>query len=89
MVLVGNKCDLVDKRAVSAEEAQALADKAFHGKFFETSAKTTKNINEVFHDLVRYGLRLHGRLVAHGAIGKSSSSFRLPRGREAAPFCNV
>jgi len=53
MVLVGNKCDLVDKRAVSTEEAQTLADKAFHGKYFETSAKTTKNINEVFHDLVR------------------------------------
>eukprot|EP01128_Nolandella_sp_AFSM9_P010154 TRINITY_DN6977_c0_g1_i1.p1 TRINITY_DN6977_c0_g1~~TRINITY_DN6977_c0_g1_i1.p1 ORF type:complete len:188 (-),score=50.09 TRINITY_DN6977_c0_g1_i1:194-715(-) len=53
MVLVGNKCDLVDKRTISAEEAQSLADKSFGGKFFETSAKTTKNINEVFHDLVR------------------------------------
>eukprot|EP01128_Nolandella_sp_AFSM9_P011106 TRINITY_DN781_c1_g1_i1.p1 TRINITY_DN781_c1_g1~~TRINITY_DN781_c1_g1_i1.p1 ORF type:complete len:183 (+),score=39.35 TRINITY_DN781_c1_g1_i1:125-673(+) len=53
MVLVGNKCDLVDKRTISAEEAQSLADNSFGGKFFETSAKTTKNINEVFHDLVR------------------------------------
>lgn len=36
------------------QEAQGLADKSFGGKFFETSAKTTKNIDEVFHDLVRY-----------------------------------
>jgi len=53
MVLVGNKADLVDKRCVSAEEAQALADKSFGTKFFETSAKTNQNINEVFEDLVR------------------------------------
>jgi len=53
MVLVGNKADLVDKRCVSAEEAQSLADKSFGGKFFETSAKTNQNINEVFEDLVR------------------------------------
>jgi len=53
MVLVGNKADVVDKRAVSAEECKAFATKDFGGHYYETSAKTNTNITEVFEDLVR------------------------------------
>ena len=51
MVLVGNKSDLADKRQVSIEEGQELAEK-YEMKFYETSAKTGKNVNEIFYDSV-------------------------------------
>ena len=45
--LVGNKCDLEEKRKVSYEQGKEFADS--HGmKFFETSAKTAHNVGEAF-----------------------------------------
>ncbi|KAF8721265.1 hypothetical protein HU200_023192 [Digitaria exilis] len=46
-VLIGNKCDLSDRRTVSYEEGESFA-KA-HGLFFmESSAKTAHNVEEAF-----------------------------------------
>ncbi|PRT54453.1 Ras-related protein Rap-1b [Wickerhamiella sorbophila] len=53
MVLVGNKCDLAETRAVSLAEAQLLAKQWGNASFFETSAKEYLNINEAFESLVR------------------------------------
>ena len=47
MALVGNKSDLEDKRAVSYEEGKDFADKN-EMMFFETSAKTGVNVDEIF-----------------------------------------
>ena len=47
MILIGNKRDLEDNRKVSKDEGRELAKK--NGmEFLETSAKTGKNVEEVF-----------------------------------------
>lgn len=51
VVLVGNKCDLEDKRCVSSMEAAALA-RTWNIPFFETSAKNRHNIEAAFHAAV-------------------------------------
>lgn len=45
IILIGNKCDLADKRVVSYEEAEAFA-KAEQPTYFETSAQSGENILE-------------------------------------------
>lgn len=51
MILVGNKCDLVDKRSVSTSQGFALAEE-FHIPFFECSAKTSVNVEKAFMSLI-------------------------------------
>lgn len=46
LILVGSKADLESDREVSKEDGKALADK-FGCPFFETSAKTRVNVDEV------------------------------------------
>jgi Ras-related protein Rab-8A len=45
-VLVGNKIDLEHERKVNVEDAQSLAS-LYGMKYFETSAKLNKNIDEL------------------------------------------
>ena len=52
LVLVGNKQDLNEKRKVSEEEGKTLA-KEFGMAFFESSALTGYNIDEIFYDSVK------------------------------------
>lgn len=52
IMLVGNKCDLEDKREVETAEGEELA-KQIGCQFKETSAKTRENVEAAFYDLVR------------------------------------
>lgn len=47
ILLVGNKCDLEEKRVVSYDEAKQLAEN-YNIRFYETSAKDDINISEIF-----------------------------------------
>ncbi|XP_050875779.1 uncharacterized protein LOC127079442 [Lathyrus oleraceus] len=52
-ILVGNKADMDEsKRVVPTSKGQALADE-YGIKFFETSAKTNMNVEEVFFPIAR------------------------------------
>ncbi|CAG9761031.1 unnamed protein product [Ceutorhynchus assimilis] len=51
-LLVGNKCDLEEKRKVTLQEAQDRANK-WGVPYVETSAKTREHVDKVFYDLMR------------------------------------
>ena len=58
LILVGNKVDLEDKRQVSKESAESLAEK-YGVKYMEVSAKDNINIDELFLDTVKTLLEKH------------------------------
>jgi len=51
-ILIGNKSDWTDKKAVTEEQGRGLADE-FGIKFMETSAKDNKGVEEAFFTLAR------------------------------------
>lgn len=51
-ILVGNKADLEDKRAVSRQAAEELASQ-WNVPYIETSAKTRHNVDEAFYEVMR------------------------------------
>jgi len=51
-VLVGNKCDLMDKRIIDTQKGQSLADE-FKIPFFEPSAKNAIKVEDAFISLAR------------------------------------
>lgn len=52
IVLVGNKADLEEDRAVTTQEGKSMAKK-FRCAFVECSAKTNQSVSDVFFELVR------------------------------------
>lgn len=51
LVLCGNKIDLVDRRAVSQQEGEALAEK-YGATYLEVSAKSGFNVPDAFNTLI-------------------------------------
>jgi Ras-related protein Rab-8A len=51
-ILLGNKCDLLEKKVVDSSRGQALADE-YNILFLETSAKNNTNVEEAFFSIAR------------------------------------
>ena len=52
-ILIGNKSDWVEKKAVTEEQGRDLANE-FGIRFLETSAKVNEGVEEAFFTLARY-----------------------------------
>jgi Ras-related protein Rab-8A len=67
-ILIGNKCDMNDQRAVTTEEGETLA-KEYKISFFETSAKQDTNVENSFISIatdVKTRLLIDGETRAAG-----------------------
>ena len=51
-MILGNKCDIQDRRQVSKERGEKLAIE-YNIKFMETSAKSSLNVEEAFFNLAK------------------------------------
>lgn len=58
IIIVGNKCDLEDRREISKTEGEEIANK-FGIPFYEASAKTRYNIEEIFIAISRLISKWH------------------------------
>ncbi|KAG7558239.1 hypothetical protein FFLO_02802 [Filobasidium floriforme] len=88
-ILIGNKCDWDEKRAVTLEQGRQLADE-FGLRFLETSAKDNEGVEEAFFTLAR---DIKTRLIDSqpdaavagasqaGLAGKSSGNVNVGQGQ--------
>ncbi|KAH7858971.1 hypothetical protein Vadar_029978 [Vaccinium darrowii] len=75
IMLIGNKCDLAHRRAVSTEEGEQFA-KEQGLIFMEASAKTAQNVEEAF---IETAATIH-RKIQDGVIDVSNQSFGIKIG---------
>jgi len=73
IVLVGNKCDKEDERAVSRQEGQDLADRC-GVRFFECSAKESNGVTEAYLQIAK---ETKDRLLAQEAKNTSKEAIVL------------
>jgi len=89
-ILIGNKSDWTDKRMVTSEEGQALADE-LGMKFFETSAKMNEGVEQAFFTLAR---DIKTRLIdsqqnaASGAPANDSVKVNQPAAQPTPGCCS-
>ena len=82
-ILVGNKCDLNDKRQVSKERGKQLAD-SYGIPFLETSAKSNENIEKLFTDSTRVFIEKQLKINNNNFLqrpGMSESAVNLSAGK--------
>lgn len=80
-LLVGNKTDLADKRAVTREEGEALAAKYGVG-FLETSARDNHNVEQAFTQMAATMQKKQGQGGAGGSGSGDSAVPIKPVGRQ-------
>eukprot|EP00695_Tsukubamonas_globosa_P003791 TRINITY_DN831_c0_g1_i1.p1 TRINITY_DN831_c0_g1~~TRINITY_DN831_c0_g1_i1.p1 ORF type:complete len:216 (-),score=90.60 TRINITY_DN831_c0_g1_i1:133-780(-) len=87
-ILIGNKCDLIEKKVVDTSTGQALADE-YGIKFLETSAKNNINVEEAFftiaRDIKKRLIDVDGAGAGGAAAGGAPNAVKLPPGGKNAP----
>lgn len=93
IIIVGNKSDLLNERQVSEEEGQAFADR-HNCLFFETSAKSGKNVEKSFDKLIHSVFdKIEKEMSDHENVlrfskGNSSETIVLDQRRVRKGCCN-
>lgn len=84
LVIVGNKSDLEEDRAVPRARAFALSQSWGNAPYYETSARRRANVNEVFIDLCRQIIRkdMQSSSTSGGALRKREGPNRHDRKRD-------
>ncbi|PWY90851.1 ras-domain-containing protein [Aspergillus heteromorphus CBS 117.55] len=84
IVIVGNKSDLEEDRAVPRARAFALSQTWGNAPYYETSARRRANVNEVFIDLCRQIIRkdLQGNSKSSDSDRKRDNANRQDRRKE-------
>ena len=73
IILIGNKCDLQDRREVSTEEAQNKAQE-YGVMFLEVSAKLGSNVKALFRKVANALPAHDGSVLVSGEVGLSASN---------------
>jgi len=82
IVLVGNKCDLIQERQVPRDVGVALSGLWGGVPYYETSARKRVNVEEVFEDVLRQIIRRdQSRRGANGVINPVGNHRRRSRKR--------
>ncbi|KAI9684115.1 MAG: Ras- protein rsr1 [Trizodia sp. TS-e1964] len=93
IVIVGNKSDLEDDRAVSRARAFAVSQSWGNAPYYETSARRRANVDEVFVDLCRQIIRkdiASGRpLDPEPEPQRRRSSSRRNKKKKGGPSCSI
>lgn len=84
-ILVGNKCDMSDDRVISTEEGQKLADE-YGIQFFETSAKSSVNVDSGFIAIAR---EAKNRIVEEQKAHSRNGSTQQGNGRSASSNISI
>ena len=83
-MLIGNKCDMEDKRCITRVRGDALARE--HGiTFLETSAKNNVNIEKAFFEMARLILK---KTPADPAESNPGGSFGVAQGNKSTTPSN-
>lgn len=72
-ILVGNKCDLIERRQVTKERGKQLAD-TYGIPFIETSAKSNENIEKLFVDSTRAFIEKQLKTTGGAGLTKSKKT---------------
>lgn len=85
-MILGNKCDLNDKRVITRERGEAIG-REYNVKVYETSAKSNINIEKAFMELTKDILKKTWKKESHDHSGRINID-RSFNGRNKVLCCN-